>query len=680
MSTALTPQRRRLFYAIAFALPWMLLLLLELGLRAGGYGSAYPLFLPHAAQPEYLATNQAVAWRYFGGRPFRPTPELDLFRARKQPGAYRVFMQGESSAQGFPYGHGGAPSRMLEQRLQATFPDREIEVVNTALTAVNSYTLLDQADEIIAQHPDVVLIYTGHNEYYGAFGVGSTGSLGHWRPLVKAYLAIRHVRTAQLVAAIVRSAMRALQGQQPTNAPRTVMQLMAGDQLIPFGSPRYRDGVDQFRANLGELLARYRQHGIPVLIGTLASNERDQPPFISRLGAGTDSTAWWQSYRAGVDALDAGDTATAARALETVVRMDSSAAAGYYALGRLHDLRGDSARAHAAYRSAKDRDQLRFRASESINEIIRQEAARHVAVVVETQRALEQHAPGGTVGRTLMLEHLHPNLDGYFIIADAFFDALQRHTLTPASTSVITSVVTSGQARADIPVTEIDSLIGVLRTDRLVAGWPFRSIGAERTPIVDTLRPVNDVQRLAQAVVVGNLPWPEATERLRAAAERAGDYDQSIRAARALAFEYSYSAEPYMDAARVALLQHRYDAALGYVRAANKRRETASSVQLAGLLMLRQGDYAAALPCLQRAVQLAPGDERIALSLRAAGAIPELERRRASAARDTTILYDLGGAYALTQQYEKAMEVLRALTRIAPNHAGGRSLMARLPK
>ena len=35
---------------------------------------------------------------------------------------------------------------MLEQRLQATFPGRHVEVINVAFTAVNSYTLLDQAE------------------------------------------------------------------------------------------------------------------------------------------------------------------------------------------------------------------------------------------------------------------------------------------------------------------------------------------------------------------------------------------------------------------------------------------------------------------------------------------------------------------------------------------------------
>ena len=227
--------RHRLFVVVTLALPWLLLVLAELGLRAAGYGSDYPLFVRHATQPDWLTTNPDVARRWFRG-PFVPTPELDFFRASKTPGAFRVFFQGESSAQGFPYGHGGAPSRMLQQRLQETFPDREIEVVNTAFTAVNSYALLDEADEIIAREPDAVLVYTGHNEYYGAFGAGSPQALP--RPLVRAYLALlRHLRTAQLLANAI-GAGRAAAAANDSGAPRTVMQLMAADQHIPLGSAR----------------------------------------------------------------------------------------------------------------------------------------------------------------------------------------------------------------------------------------------------------------------------------------------------------------------------------------------------------------------------------------------------------------------------------------------------------
>ena len=120
------PGRRRLLLAITLAVPWLLLARVEIGLRVAGVGSGHPLFVPYEPEPGWLFTNPDFARRYFGGGPFTPSPPLHFFRATKAPGTFRVVFQGESSAAGFPYGHGGAPSRMLAQRLQASFPDRPV--------------------------------------------------------------------------------------------------------------------------------------------------------------------------------------------------------------------------------------------------------------------------------------------------------------------------------------------------------------------------------------------------------------------------------------------------------------------------------------------------------------------------------------------------------------------------
>ncbi|CAM5180859.1 hypothetical protein [Alishewanella longhuensis] len=66
-------------------------------------------------------------------------------------------VQGGSTAAGYPYGMGAALAGMLEQRLRRTFPEQPIEVVNTALSAVNSYTLLDFADERNSLHFSLML-------------------------------------------------------------------------------------------------------------------------------------------------------------------------------------------------------------------------------------------------------------------------------------------------------------------------------------------------------------------------------------------------------------------------------------------------------------------------------------------------------------------------------------------
>ena len=48
-------------------------------------------------------------------------------------------------------------------------------------------------------------------------------------------------------------------------------------------------GARQFQDNLGRLLGKYQSAGIPVLIGTLVSNERDQAPLAVLSGAETDA-------------------------------------------------------------------------------------------------------------------------------------------------------------------------------------------------------------------------------------------------------------------------------------------------------------------------------------------------------------------------------------------------------
>ncbi len=665
-------QRRRLLTGIALALPWASLALAEGALRMADVGHTDPLFVPYADDRRFLMTNDSVGRRWFRGA-FVPSTHLDFFRATRGPRTLRLVFQGESSGAGFPYGHGGAPSRMLEARLQATFPDRDVEVVNTALTAVSSYVLLDQADEIVAQRPDAVLIYAGHNEYYGVFGAASTRALGGSRGVVRAYLTLRRLRIVQLVERLVSPRGARTDPGTPT-AASSVMELMAGEQLVPLGSDRYRAGLAQFRANLDALLARYRAARIPVFVGTLVSNERDQPPFVSVFAPGVDSVAWRREYAAGVAALAHGDVATAERSLGAAWRLDSTVADGLFALGRVREARGDSARARLAYRAAKERDALRFRAPDAMNAIVRDVAARRGATVVETERAVERASPLGTPGRTLILEHLHPNLDGYFVVADAFYEALRAR----GAFGTWPAPVGADVARRLVPTTPLDSLAAIMRTDRLTAAWPFRPRGTSIPSLADTLRPRTLLDSLAQRLVDGRVSWAEATDRLRAQREAAGDVDGALRASYALAAEYRYSAQPYLDAARVAAAHGRVGEALRAARLANARRETAASAAQVGLLALRAGD-SSAVRDLERAAALAPGDDVARRALAAARMLPYLMSARARAPRDTSLLYKLAAAYALTSQPDSARAALRALLAVAPRHEAGRALLAQIP-
>jgi hypothetical protein len=160
------PRRKRLFTALALAIPIIFFLFLEIVLRLLGYGGNLDLFIPAPSDfADYYMCNLDVGRRYFSMQNRVPEPPNDMFLKNKPENGYRIFALGGSTTAGFPYPNSITWPRILEARLADVFPKKHIEMINTAMTAVNTYTVLDFVDEIISKEPDAVLIYSGHNEF-----------------------------------------------------------------------------------------------------------------------------------------------------------------------------------------------------------------------------------------------------------------------------------------------------------------------------------------------------------------------------------------------------------------------------------------------------------------------------------------------------------------------------------
>ena len=546
-SKPLTPAHHWLFRLSVLAIPVLFFVLLEAGLRLGGYGHSYPLFIAVADAPGYLQANPEVVRRFVveetreAGVEIWPVP----FPADKAPETLRIFVQGGSSAAGWPYGFGASLAGMLQQRLQASLPERNIEVITTAMTAVNSYTLMDFADEIIAQQPDAVLIYAGHNEYLGVLGVGSAVSAGRTRPVVLAYLALRDLRILQLLKhSYLGLTTPAAAAEAPAQSGGTLMRRIVAKPHIAFDAPLYHRGEAQFRDNLTVLLERYRDAGIAVFIGTLASNEKDLAPFASLLAEGTDAAAWRRHLETGIDALFDGDTDLASTSLEEALALDDSAASVHFALGRLFEKQGEYAAARLAYLEARDRDQLRFRAPQSFNRIIRAVAAEQGAQVVEVEASLLDHAAHGIIGNELMLEHLHPNLGGYFLLADAYYQAL----LDDAIAGPAVQLVSREQAWSELPVTAVELQKADYEIMRLTADWPFqRSPTRPRYPARNS-----EIEQLAYSLFTRETTWSSATQQLQSYYLQQQDTLAAARVAVLLADAYPYDRERQYQAAQLA--------------------------------------------------------------------------------------------------------------------------------
>ena len=243
----LSRKKSAVFLAITLAFPLFLFAILEAGLRIAGYGGSTAAFeSAPLIGSGYLIPAANVARRYFPEEKQPPAPPRDAFLATKPAHSMRIFVLGESSAAGFPFPHNGTFSRVLRDALTDVLPSDTVEVVNMGMAATNSYAIVDLAGDVIDQHPDAVLIYGGHNEYYGALGAGSTESLGSNPAFVRAYLSLQRLKTFVLLRNVVNGIMRSVRGGRSANDIAAAVKDAGGPTL-----DRKRIRVDEHIKSLG---------------------------------------------------------------------------------------------------------------------------------------------------------------------------------------------------------------------------------------------------------------------------------------------------------------------------------------------------------------------------------------------------------------------------------------------
>ncbi len=558
-----------------------------------GFEARPALFIESTQHPGMLETNPAIAQRYFPGRETHFGIDTIPFLAQKPADSIRLVVQGGSTAAGFPYGRFAGLAGladMLGDRLEAARPDQTIEVVTTAMAAVNSYTLLDFVDEIIAIEPDAVLIYAGHNEYLGIFGAGSALTAQRSRAATRTHLWLTRFRVYQLIDAMIPAAAEASRerDRQDTGRRDTLMARAASSVQIPLGSKLYREGLAQFEENLSAILDAYAHARIPVFISTLASNEVDQSPFVGAPLGEFDAEAFDSTRVSARELLDAGEVDAARSLLEGLVDRHPEAAATRFDLAHLEWRAGNIDEAKSGFRRAKELDRLRFRAPEAMNELVRRLAGVHSAVLVDGQAQLEANSAIGRIGRGFMLEHLHPNARGHFLLADAFYRELEAASVFGDSPTGRVPTVT--EAMHEIPLTAIDHLNAAQAVREITSDFPFRPDRVE----VPYPEPKGPVAAIAKRVFEDPGQWLAGMEELLQFHLRRHDLRRALVVARVTARSLPGQAAPNRVVGQLLSQQGRPRQAARYLEVA-LRAESGDLATLQRLRDIREqlGDTAA---------------------------------------------------------------------------------------
>jgi tetratricopeptide (TPR) repeat protein len=508
---AISRARKRIFLIITVVTPFIFFGLLELGLRVFGYGPNLSLFLTETfGGKTYHIMNPDVKFRYFSTVAFSPNTSPDYFLVPKPEGMYRIFCLGGSTTIGFPYGPIGSFSSFLRDRLKATFPHKHIEVINLGMTATNSYTAADIASELVNYEPDLIIDYDGHNEFYGALGVASNESVGRIRFLTRLYLRLVHVRTFLLMRSFVREIGHWFSSGSQLNQPETLMERLSKGQYIPFGSSEYTQALQIFRANLDELKEICESHKIPLILSPQISNLRDEPPFVSQFAPGLSDTTRSQfavDFADGSEYWKSGKIDSALTEFHLAMALDSGRADAHYWIARCLDSLGREAEALRQYTLARDFDQLRFRASSDFNQSIKEAANADGVYFAPLEAMFAAHSKDGIIGDNLILEHLHPRLEGNFLLAKDYARVMREHGLLATSQEWSQSDTISDQTLWDErPLTKLDEVAAELRIARLTSDWPF----TKKSVIKDSVLLNGAFGTIVNALVDGRITWERA--------------------------------------------------------------------------------------------------------------------------------------------------------------------------
>ncbi|MCC7390258.1 MAG: hypothetical protein IT431_16000 [Phycisphaerales bacterium] len=412
----LTRWQKRAFL-LAFSVCFSLVVLgaAEGVLRLAGYGGYPPTFDKVGTLPDgstLVMTSHAGPGSYFfANRSRAGSLEPDAFISPKPAGVFRVFLVGESAAKGSPYMPPLTGACLLEQLLGEAWPDRGVEVINLGTTAVASYPVLGMMTEALEYEPDLVIVYAGNNEYYGAYGVSSLHSAGRSARMIRLIRWTRGLAIAQLLDEKLR--------REPGAGDRTLMEAMVGQAAIGPDDPARASAARTLGVFIGDMVDRCRARGVPVVVCTPPCNERGLAPLGGPVVGGEDAdraAAIREQLVWAAGAVES-DAEAAASAMAGLLEEHPSLATAHHVLGRAFAQMGMDDRARTAFRAAVDLDPMPWRPPSGSVEAIRRAAEGGGATLCDLQGAFREASPGGTVGWELMDDHVHPSIAGQELLA-----------------------------------------------------------------------------------------------------------------------------------------------------------------------------------------------------------------------------------------------------------------------
>jgi tetratricopeptide (TPR) repeat protein len=266
---------------------------------------------------------------------------------------------------------------------------------------------------------------------------------------------------------------------------------------------------------------------------------------------------------------------------------------------------GERKEAKKLFMRAKETDKLRFRAPHAFNDVINVLLKDNEIIKIDS--IFYSKSEKGITGFDLFVDHLHPNLKGYKLMADAFFEKIEsdirRKKISGVSPESIENYLDK-----NFPMTRFDSTFSRIKIDILLNSFPF----TERTDYNPAdFKTENFADTVAMKAVKGEMGWASSHLMLFNYFMRKNEFKKAFSELYTLMEARPFYKSALKNSIAKMLEKNRlYDAKHILVRNHRRYPDAFTSKNL-GIINLKQGNISLAERLLKEASSYNPEDAEI---------------------------------------------------------------------
>jgi lysophospholipase L1-like esterase len=364
---------------------------------------------------------------------FRPVS----FPARKPEGTFRVFALGGSTTQGEPYSTETAFPEWLKLNLTAQSRETCFEVINCGGLSYASYRVLAILREVLEYDPDLIVIYTGQNEFLEQRTYSKLKPTGGGSSVVAWLAEMRTVRLARNL--VTKPAARDDAASQTELAAEVDALLDYSGGLSDYrrDDPWREPVVDHFRWNVERMIQACQQRHVPLILVRPVSNLIDCPPFKMEIDSklpGGKQAEFMERWAALCEKRDV--IADPLREVNELLAIDPQHAGALYLKARMLADQGDWDSAKRFFVAARDADVCPLRAITPIVDTVTELAELFEVPLVNAENLISSRSEHQLPGSHWLVDHVHPTIEGHQLIGEALAElCVQEHIATPTASN-----------------------------------------------------------------------------------------------------------------------------------------------------------------------------------------------------------------------------------------------------